>query len=129
MYLDFLSPIEESVFTYLDSRSSSCLGNYVQFFTSPEDFPNLEETKIAVLGVQEDRNAVNNIGCGEDLSIIRKKLYELFPGDWNTSIADIGNIKKGNTVDDTYFAVKEIITELLKNQIIPIILGGSQDLT
>jgi arginase family enzyme len=129
MYLDFLTPLEESVVTHIELQSISCLGNSIQLFTSIEKFPNLEEVNVAILGVQEDRNAVNNDGCGQGLQSIRKKLYELFPGEWQTQIADIGNVKKGNSVSDTYFAVKEIITALLKENIIPVILGGSQDLT
>jgi arginase family enzyme len=129
MYLDFLTPLEESVVTHIELQSISCLGNSIQLFTSIEKFPNLEEVNVAILGVQEDRNAVNNDGCGQGLQSVRKKLYELFPGEWQTQIADIGNVKKGNSVSDTYFAVKEIITALLKENIIPVILGGSQDLT
>jgi arginase family enzyme len=129
MYLDFLTPLEESVVTHIELQSISCLGNSIQLFTSIENFPNLEEVNVAILGVQEDRNAFNNDGCGQGLQSIRKKLYELFPGEWQTQIADIGNVKKGNSVSDTYFAVKEIITALLKENIIPVILGGSQDLT
>jgi len=129
MYLDFLTPIEESVVTYIESNSPSCLGNSVQLFTSLENFPDLEGVNIAIFGVKEDRNAINNKGCGYDLQFIRKKLYELFPGNWQIEIADLGNVEKGSTVSDTYFAVKEIITSLIKKNIIPVILGGSQDLT
>lgn len=129
MYLDFLTPLEESVITHLEICSESCLGNSVQLFTSVENFPNLEEVNIAVLGVKEDRNTINNQGCGKDFQFIRQKFYELFAGDWHTQIADLGNIEKGNSVSDTYFAVKEIIAALIKENIIPIILGGSQDLT
>lgn len=64
--------------------------------------------------MQEDRNSQDNFGCGEDLDCIRTKLYELFPGDWHTNIVDLGNVSKGNAVSDTYFAVSEIITSLLK---------------
>jgi len=42
---------------------------------------------------------------------------------------DLGNIFPGNEVSDTYFALSSTIAELLKLKIVPIILGGSQDLT
>ena len=129
MYLDFLTPIEEAVVTHIEMHSSLCLGNSVQLYTSLEDFPDLKGVNIAIFGVKEDRNAMNNKGCGYDLQYIRKKFYELFPGNWQTEIADLGNVEKGSDVSDTYFAVKEIITSLVKKNIIPVILGGSQDLT
>jgi len=126
---DFLSPVTASVVTYLEEQSSACLGKTFRIHTKEQGIPDLEGVKISILGVQEDRNSENNFGCGENLHFIRKKLYGLFPGNWNTQIADLGNVLKGNSVTDTYYAVSEIITELLKKNIIPVIIGGGQDLT
>jgi arginase family enzyme len=129
MNKDFLIPVKESVVARLASQSNLCLGKIIRIHTEEEGFPDLENVQIAILGVQEDRNSENNFGCGENLHFIRTKLYELFPGNWDTLIADLGNVLKGNAVSDTYFAVSEIITDLLKKNIIPIIIGGGQDIT
>jgi hypothetical protein len=56
-------------------------------------------------------------------------LYQLFPGNWVSSIADLGDIEQGETQEDTYYAVTKINTELIKKGIIPVIIGGSQDIT
>ncbi|MCL7753714.1 formimidoylglutamase [Polaribacter sp. Z022] len=129
MNQDFLTPVKESVVAHLVLQSNLCLGKTFKIHTEQEGFPDLEDVKIAILGVQEDRNSENNFGCGENLHFIRRKLYELFPGNWDTQIADLGNVLKGNSVSDTYFAVSEIISALLKKEIIPIIIGGGQDIT
>ena len=129
MNQDFLTPIEDSLAVHLASQSSACLGKKIQIHSHQEGFPDLENVQIAIFGVNEDRNSQDNFGCGEDLMIVREKLYQLFPGKWHTNIADLGTIEKGNQVSDTYFAVKEITTFLLKNNIIPIIIGGGQDIT
>ena len=129
MIQDFLTPIKDSVVAYLASQSSSCLGQNIQINSIQEGFPDLENVKIAIFAVNEDRNSQHNFGCGEDLHEIRTKLYQLFPGNWDTDIADLGTVEKGNQVSDTYFAVKEIIASLLKRDIIPIIIGGGQDIT
>jgi len=126
---DFFTPIDDSLAAHLVSQSSACLGKKIQIHSHKEGFPDLENVKIAIFGVNEDRNSQDNFGCGEDLLIIREKFYQLFPGKWDTKIADLGTIEKGNQVSDTYFAVKEMITFLLKNNIIPIIIGGGQDIT
>ena len=126
---EFLTPVEDTVIAYLLEQSPDCLGRNIQIHSRKEGFPTLENVQIALFGVQEDRNAQGNVGCGEDLHAIRSKFYELFPGNWHSNIADLGNIEKGNQVSDTYFAVKEITTSLLKKNIIPIIIGGSQDIT
>ncbi|MDC1237547.1 formimidoylglutamase [Polaribacter sp.] len=129
MIQDFLTPIKDSVVAYLASQSSSCLGQNIQINSIEEGFPDLENVKIAIFAVNEDRNSQHNFGCGEDLHAIRTKLYQLFPGNWDTNIADLGTVEKGDQVSDTYFAVKEIIASLLKRNIIPIIIGGGQDIT
>ena len=129
MNKDFLSPIKETALAHLVLTSPLCLGNKIRIHSDQNGFPDLDDVKIAIFGVQEDRNSENNFGCGENLHFVRRKIYELFPGDWHTEIADIGNIAKGDKVSDTYFAVSEVITSLLKKDIIPIIIGGGQDIT
>jgi len=92
-------------------------------------FPDLSDTDIAILGVLEDRHAVNNEGCAFGADVVRKHLYELFTGNEEVKIADLGNIIQGNTVDDTYFAVTNVVESLVMNNIIPVIIGGGQDLS
>jgi arginase family enzyme len=44
-------------------------------------------------------------------------------------MADLGDIQRGNTVKDTYFALSKVVSSLVNSNIIPVIVGGSQDLT
>jgi formiminoglutamase len=53
----------------------------------------------------------------------------LYPSSNNLMIGDLGNIAPGDTVEDTYFALKTVVKELIKLKIVPVIIGGSQDLT
>lgn len=129
MNQDFLTPVNASVLAHLEEQSSLRLGKKIRIHTQQDGFPELENIQIAIFGVQEDRNSKNNFGCGKNLHFVRNKLYELYPGDWHTNIADLGNVLKGSSVSDTYFAVSEIITSLLKKNIIPLIIGGGQDIT
>lgn len=129
MIKEFLAPVKDIVIAHLALQPSLCIGNKINIHTNSEGFPDLDGAKLAIFGVQEDRNSENNFGCGEDLHLVRKKIYELYPGDWSKKIVDLGNVKKGAKVSDTYFAVSEIITFLLKKNIIPIIIGGGQDIT
>ena len=129
MNQDFLSPVKEIALAHLIMHSPHCLGNRMKIHTEQDGFPDLDDVKIAIFGVEEDRNSENNFGCGDDLHFIRRKLYELFPGNWDAEIADLGTVLKGQEVSDTYFAVADIITSLLKKNIIPVIIGGGQDIT
>ena len=129
MDLEFLSPVDDAVVAQIILKSPNTLGNFVDIHTRDDGFPDLDDVQIAIVGVQEDRNAENNYGTGEDLKNIRKKLYELFPGKWDTKIADLGNITQGSKPEDTYYALLDTLTELLSKNIIPIILGGGQEMT
>ena len=127
MEFDFLKPLDNEILQFVEELSSQQLGSKVVLHTS-EDFPDLDKIKIAIIGVLENRGNANQTG-DVDLSPIRKELYGLFPGNWDASIADLGNILAGNSISDTYFALKKVVSSLIKKKIIPIVIGGSQDLT
>ena len=129
MNFDFLIPIKDSIIAHSVLQPSQSLGCNIAVHSIQNGFPDLEDIQVAIFGVLEDRNAEDNLGCGENLDAIRTHLYQLFPGNWHTNIADLGDIQKGNTIEDTHFAVATLITELLKKNIIPVVLGGSQDIT
>lgn len=127
MEFDFLSPLDDEILKFINGLTSQNLGSKVVFHSS-KDFPDLDKVNLAIIGVLENRNSEHQI---EDVNLdyIRKELYSLYPGNWHTSIADLGNIEAGNSVNDTYFALKKVISELIKKKIIPIVIGGTQDLT
>ena len=127
MEFDFLKPLDNEILQFVEELSSQQLGSKVVLHTS-EDFPDLDKIKIAIIGVLENRGNANQTG-DVDLSPIRKELYGLFPGNWDASIADLGNILAGNSISDTYFALKKVVSSLIKKKIIPVVIGGSQDLT
>ncbi len=129
MNFNFLSPVSDSVLAHNELLSAQALGRKLKIHSAQYGIPDLEGVNVAILGVLENRNDVNYIGEEFQLNEIRKSFYGLFPGSWNTTIADLGDINRGESVEDTYFALKEAITILVKKNIIPLILGGSQDLT
>jgi Arginase family len=127
MTFDFLQPLDNDFLEFIQELSPQTLGRKVVFH-SDTDFPNLENVSIAIIGVLENR------GFGEenvkvDLSYIRKEFYSLFPGNWQMQIVDLGNVVAGSSVDDTSYVLKTAVSFLIKNKIIPVVIGGSQDLT
>jgi len=109
--------------------SQQSLGRKLRVHSKKHGIPDLEGVNVAILGVLENRNDHNYIGETFHLNDIRKAFYALFPGSWNTTIADLGDINKGESVEDTYFALKTTLAILIDKKIIPIIMGGTQDLT
>ncbi len=126
---DFFSPADARKFSPESGFYASQLGAKVEIFT--HDFPDLDAERydIAIVGVLEDRNAVNNQGCALGADYIREKFYTLYEGSYNTKIVDLGNIKPGFSITDSYIALKTVVCELIKKDILPLIIGGGQDLT
>ncbi len=93
------------------------------------DFPDISNVSIAIVGVLEDRHAENNEGCRLAPDAVRSYLYKLYGGSFDLNVADLGNINAGHSSEDTYFALRSTIDYLIRKNIVPIIIGGSQDLT
>lgn len=129
MNFNFLTPVPDSVLVHNELLLPQALGRKLRIHSTLSGFPDLDGVQVAILGVLENRNDVDYIGEEFQLDEIRKSLYSLYPGSWDTLIADLGDINKGESVSDTYFALKETIEELVSKKIIPVILGGTQDLT
>ncbi len=126
---DFLSPVEASSLSPINGFYASHMGSKLEIYQT--GFPDLDNIQydIAIVGVLEDRNAVNNQGTALAPDHFRQKFYELNEGNYATKIVDLGNIKAGHKVSDTYVALKVVMAELIKRDILPVIIGGGQDLT
>ena len=60
---------------------------------------------------------------------VRRQLYQLHYWHKDVTIADIGNIKTGASLADSYAAIKTVVNELLQLNKTVIIIGGSHDNT
>ena len=105
------------------------LGETISIYRTEDNFPDLEGVDLAIIGVKEERGAIDNKGCADGVDYIRKALYQLFNHWPQLKVIDIGNVKIGKEINDTYFAFNQVLTELLKNKIVPIVIGAGQDLT
>jgi len=129
MNFNFLSPVSDSVLAHCELLSQQTIGRKTKIHSEQNGIPDLQDVQLAIIGVKENRNDVNYIGAELNFDGIRQTLYSLFPGNWHTTLADLGDIEAGASVEDTYFALRTTIEVLVEKNIIPIVLGGSQDLT
>lgn len=95
---------------------------------SSEKFELPELGSVAIFFVPEYRAMGGNYDS-KYIHEIRKSLYKLYAGNWSHKIYDLGVVNPGNSIEDTFSAISEIIHELVKNKVTPFIIGGSQDLT
>ncbi|MBA7529644.1 Formimidoylglutamase [subsurface metagenome] len=126
--LDFLDPIN------LDKPDIQLIPDANVFFRSitthtPDyELDDLSSFDIAIVGVPEDRNSYNK-GASLASDKIRAQLYQLNKVSDSVKIIDLGNLKQGNTFNDTYSALKEVFHTLLSNRLAVIVIGGTQELT
>ncbi|MGB0422822.1 MAG: formimidoylglutamase [Flavobacteriales bacterium] len=122
---DFFQPIEFELAS--DEHGDTRLHQTLRIYRDG-NFPELNGIQVALFGVNEDRRSEFNKGC-TGATRVRHFLYALHKYDLPLEVADLGNIEAGHSIEDTDAAIKLVCTELLKQNIIPLIIGGSQDLT
>jgi formiminoglutamase len=107
---------------------NSMFGRNIYIHTPSTPIDEISNYHLAIMGVKEDRNSFNT-GSSEAPDRIRQKLYELYRINEKLHIIDLGNLKRTGSPEDTYFGVRDVMTDLLNNQVIAIVIGGSQDIT
>ena len=127
MEFDFLSPVNDELLEETRHLNAQTIGAQIKLHTERSGIPELEGVHVAIFGVRENRRALRRDEVPE-FSELRRSFYELYPGNWRLNLADLGDINAGATAEDTYFAVQNLVENLIKQDIIPVILGGSQDL-
>ena len=128
MSLDFLTPVDDTVLAVTSLLPKQVIGKSIQVHTEKNGFPELDKVRLAIIGVQESRNSYYPV-LDYDMDAFRREFYQLYPGNWSVAIADLGNLPSGESPEDTYHALSSICSYLKKINVIPIVLGGSQDLT
>src|SRR5690606_20586246 len=128
---DFFTPIVTRDFCSGIEFYNSQFGKIIQAYEM--SFPDLEDAEkkphIALVGAEEERASIHNGGTKKSPNAVRKHFYNLYQGDYDVRLADLGNILAGATIQDTYIALKTVVEELIKKDILPVIIGGGQDLT
>jgi arginase family enzyme len=125
----YFEPAPVEMMTGSQALPEKRMGDVICSYESGGEFPEIEAFDIAIVGVQEERNSFYNKGCANAPDHIRERFYYLYQGNFQSKIVDLGNIKPGNEVGDTYFALSSVISALVDKHVLPLIIGGSQDLT
>ncbi len=126
--IDFLSPIDVSQLNDDNGYHHGQLVNHINSFNT--ELPNITDADIVLVGICEVRGS--GLPDKKDITaadIIRKNLYQLNYWHPNVKIADIGNIKTGATLNDSYSAIKTVVAELIRQKKTVVMMGGSHDIT
>jgi formiminoglutamase len=100
--------------------------NSIQIYS--DNFPDWQNANIAIIGLTEDRGTKTNQGLEKGPDEIRKKLYQLKKGSGLYKICDLGNMRCGVNLGETYLRLKEVCEILMQHNVVPVIIGGSHDM-
>lgn len=103
---------------------SDQLGYYLKTQQWDED----QRPNLAILGIPEGRGSRHE-GVANGTRSMREQLYTLVNFPAEMTIVDLGDVRQGHELKDTYAAVKMVVEELTTYAINLLILGGSQELT
>ncbi|HEY4154445.1 MAG TPA: formimidoylglutamase [Puia sp.] len=125
--LDYLDPVNLREVSNDEDYNDGQVGKLISVYE--EEFPDIMQADLILVGCREERGARrsrNNIN-GPDC--IRQQLYRLYHWHTDLKLADVGNIKTGANLADSYAALKTVVSELGSLGKTVIILGGSHDLS
>jgi arginase family enzyme len=125
--IEFLEPVPLHELNDDEGYTDGQLGKHIEIFT--EELPDIEHADIILLGVTEFRGNGYFESDNDAANVIRKHLYRLHYWHTDVIIADLGNVKKGASINDSYAAIKTILAELFRKNKTVLILGGSHDIT
>jgi formiminoglutamase len=123
--IDFLEPVNLAFLSEDEGYKDGQLGKNAIVFE--QELPEIT-ADIIILGCPEIRGSGVVAGATNAPNAIRRQFYSLY--NWHQlDIADLGNIKQGADLNDTYAALKLVIRELNAIGKTVIVLGGGHDLT
>jgi arginase family enzyme len=124
---DFLDPLDLSLISHDEGYLEGQVGNAIRLYA--EDFPDLQEADLVIVGCGEARGHAAGTYDHSGPDAIRHQLFSLYYWHQDVRLADVGNVKQGASLQDTYAALRTVVAELVDAGKTVLILGGSHDLT
>ena len=124
---DFLETVNMGVLSDDEGYKDGQFGKSILVYEN--QMPDLGETDLIIVGCNEYRGRQPGKKYINGADTVRRQLYSMYYWHPEIRIADIGNIKTGATINDTYAALKTVVAECTNAGKTVIILGGSHDLT
>ncbi|MBK6611289.1 MAG: arginase family protein [Sphingobacteriales bacterium] len=131
MFQTLLSPIPAHLVNLANNLPINQWGRQLILHRNENDLNHIiqqENIRLAIVGVCDDRFN-NPAGCHDAPNAIRQQLYQFYNWLPNFKIADLGNILPGQTLRDTQIALREVVAHLVVQNIITVILGGTNHIT
>ena len=115
-YLDFFEITNEIIIP-----DCSFISRHIKFLRNDTNDLSKAKYHIALLGLPDKEDAKSFEAANQ----IRQCLYKLSSLSNGLNIVDLGNIKPGNTFNDTCVALSEVIAEINLHKTIMLLIGGT----
>ena len=124
---DFLAPVNKAFLSQDAGYKEGQIGYSIA--TYEEYMPELEDVSFVLVGCPEHRGAGIEQQQEAAPDAIRRQFYELYYWHADLKLADVGNVRMGASITDTYAALRTVVQALIAEGKTVVILGGSHDLT
>lgn len=118
----FFDPIDERLSSKVFDNDAFVQSIYI----NEEKMPDLTDIDVAIIGLKESRGNKNLQDTG--VNFIREKLYQLKKGEGQCNVIDLGNLRNGPDIDESYKRIQVVCQKLISDGILPVLIGGSHDL-
>ena len=108
-YFDPVS-LERPEYNFLPEEDT--FSHNISVHTPDQPIHELDKHQVAIFGVPQDEQAFLK-GSREAPDEVRSKLYQLSKINKNIRIYDLGNLIPAPTINDTYYAIRDVFLELL----------------
>jgi len=124
---DYFDPVSIDKPLWSHLAEPSCFSRNLVINTENKQITDLNTFRLAIVGVPDERRSPNK-GCAGAPDEIRADLYKLSRLPGKIKIADLGNLKKGVSFDDSLAALSDVVEYLIAANTFPLIIGGSSTL-
>lgn len=125
--IDFLEPVNIAMLSNDEGFKDTQMGKHIAVYD--EVFPDIATADMVLVGCGETRGAGLQFTHTHAPDWVRAEFYQLYYWHTDVKIADLGNVKCGATLQDSYAALRTVIKELVEMGKKVVILGGSHDTT
>lgn len=127
MFSNYFYPVSSKILEIKKNSIPGTIGESISVF-SKGNFPDFQKAEVAIFGINENRGLLQNKSASMNMDAVRESFYSLYLGNWKIRILDLGDFKIGDELTDTYFAITDLISNLISDGVVPIVIGGGQDL-
>ena len=121
----YFKPLSDEIYQNQNNWQTTQIGYQIQSNNSIT-FPEYKYCEIALFNIREYQGS-DNLFTDKECKI-RKEIYSLH-FDTPPRICDLGFLDLSDSRKESFKKIEEVCAELLKNGILPIVIGGGHDIT